>query len=80
MAVGPPFLYIFIKFELNFLDLNTISQTYFFLGQAFFSIDFRKIQFFGLDFFHFYALGKVAIKIVEVSGPIDEKNKFQYPK
>ena len=80
MDVGFTFIYIFIRFGQNFQNLNTIPQTYLVLEQVFFQLFSKKSSFFSLAFFYFHSLGKVAIKMVVGTGPLDDKTKYQYPK
>ena len=80
MDVGYTFIYIFIRFGQNFQNLNTIPRTYLVLEQVFFQLFFQKIEFFSLAFFYFHSLGKVVIKMVVGTGPLDDKTKYQYPK
>ena len=80
MAGGPTFLYIFVKFGLNFLDFNTIPQTYLVLQQVFFQFFPKKSSFVGLVFFYFLCLGMVAIKMAEEISPTDQENIFLKPK
>ena len=73
-------LYIYLyKIWTEFLKSVYNSSNLFGLRIRIFSIVFQKIAFFSLAFFYFDSLGKVAIKMVMGTGPLDVKTKYQYP-